>query len=143
MIKLRIKLRAIFSLAVLSVVFLGSFGFFSDAWAICTNKCESGYNACLAFCDSRNITGSKKWFKCGMQCDKYWILSGTNPQSIGRGDPTNPTKKPGPVQVKPPTAVSPPTTPPKKTGSGQVQNPPNSIGKSDPPPPPQLRSKKN
>jgi hypothetical protein len=140
MIKLKVRLPVVFSLAILSVVFLGSFGLFSEAWAICTNQCVTGYGNCLNWCVAHNKTVNSRG-KCEDQCHTYWVL-GNNPQSIGRGDPTNPTKKPGPVQVKPPTTVSPPTTPPKKTGSGQVQDPPNSIGKSDPPPP-QLRSKKN
>lgn len=50
------------------------------------------------------------------------------------------TKPYRPVRGEP---VSPPRTPPKKTGPGRVDNPPSSVGRPDPSPPPQLRSKQH
>lgn len=138
------KLRTVLVLAVLTVAFFAPFGFFSDAWADinCNSVCEAGHLKCQEYCDSHNTISGAKWHKCLNQCDRYWY-SGKNPQSIGHGDPTNPPKRVGPGQVKPPTTVKPPRTPPRMTGPGQVGNAPTSVGHPDPSPPPQLRSKRN
>jgi len=107
--KLRISL-----LVILSVASLVSFSF--TAWAICTNRCVTGWNDCNAWCDAHcddahcSGTANAKaasLSKCRNICEAYWN-SGKNPQSsqIGLGDPTNPPQKIGPGRVKnPPTSV--------------------------------------
>jgi hypothetical protein len=126
MMILRIKLPAALSLAVLSFAFLGSFGLFTEAWAIenCDKVCESGHTKCNIFCDSNNNIGGEKWKKCLAQCDKYWY-SGKNPQSIGRPNPPNP--------------------PPRKVDPGKLKNPPTTVSNPNAPtkPPAQIRSKQN
>src|SRR5664279_1500961 len=86
--KSRIKLPGVLPLAVLSAVFLGSFG--SDAWAICSNKCQTGWNACNAWCGDHNQT-TNSLTKCLFKCAAYYD-SGKNPQSmkIGGLNPTTP-----------------------------------------------------
>ena len=58
MMILRIKLPAVLSLAVLSIAFLGSFGFLNEAKAICTSKCLTGLNACSTWCMAPTKTGA-------------------------------------------------------------------------------------
>jgi hypothetical protein len=118
MTKSRIRLPVALSLTVLSISFLVLFSF-TEAWADCTNACVTGSNACLQWCQANNTT-TKSRTKCEDKCDAYW-QSGKNPQSMRRGDPTNPPKYIGPGQVKPPTANR----------------------KPDPSPPPELRSKRH
>ena len=89
MMKSRIKLPRAFPLLIVSVVFLGSFG--GEAWAICTNKCQSGWDACNAWCADHNKTTNSQ-SKCLLKCAAYWD-SGKNPQSL-TVDPGNPNKPP-------------------------------------------------
>jgi hypothetical protein len=106
------KRPAVLSLVALSFAFLVSFGFFTEARAICTGTCLSGYLACFDWCNDHNKT-LKSRMKCAAQCEAYWN-SGKNPQSIGRSDPSNPPPKTGPVQVEnPPTTVGPPAREPR------------------------------
>lgn len=143
------KLPVVLSLVALSFVFLVSFGAFTEAWAIwkCDSVCTDGHHKCVKFCNDHNIWGSKKYWKCAAQCDKYWY-SGDNPQSIGRPNPPppctgirctlrnphppttvgRPTRKPRPVKPVNPVGVSNPnktTNAPvillrkNKSGSGQ------------------------
>jgi hypothetical protein len=130
MIKLRTnKLPAVLSLAVLSVAYLVSFGFFNEANAICTNACQTGMHACLDWCNAHNKTNRSQAI-CSFKCADYW-LSGKNPQSIGRSDPVNPTDGITPPRLKnPPTTVSDPT-PPSRRPVGPVQ-PVKPVGVSNP-----------
>jgi hypothetical protein len=97
MMKSRIKLP-ILSLAFLLIAFLSSFGLSSEAWAICNNKCQKGWDACNAWCADHNKTTNSQT-KCLLKCASYWD-SGKNPQSIGPSDPSN--ARPGQSQVNPP-----------------------------------------
>jgi hypothetical protein len=122
---IKTKLPAVLSLVALSFAFLGSFGLFTEAWAIenCNNVCESGHTKCNIFCDSNNNIGGEKWKKCLAQCDKYWY-SGKNPQSIGRSDPH-------------------PSEPPRKVDPGKLKTPPTTVSNPNSPQPPlQIREKK-
>ena len=107
------KPLAVLSLATLSFAFLGSFGFLNEAKAICTNKCQTGLNACSTWCLEHNKTGASI-LKCNEKCGDYWN-SGRNPQSIGRPGPPNPSGPPRKVDPgklkKPPTTVSNPNAP--------------------------------
>ena len=122
MTKLRIKLPAVLLLATLSFAFLVSFGFLNEAKAICTNKCQTGYLACLDYCSAHNANFTPGLAKCANRCQKYWD-SGKNPQSIGR---------PGP-----------PNSPPRKVNPGKLKNPPTTVSNpnSPTPPPPQIRER--
>jgi hypothetical protein len=107
------KWPAALSLVALSFAFLVSFGFLTEALAICTNKCATGYHACQTWCTDHNKTFNSQ-LKCSLACDAYWLDSGKNPQSIGRSDPSNPPPKAGPVRVEnPPTTVGPPAREPR------------------------------
>lgn len=97
MMKSRIKLPVL-SLAVLLIAFLSSFGLSSEAWAICSNKCQKGWDACNSWCADHNKTTNSQT-KCLLKCAAYWD-SGKNPQSIGPSDPSN--ARPGQAQVNPP-----------------------------------------
>jgi len=112
--KFPIKLPAVLLLAALSLAFLGSFGFFNEAKAICKNNCFTGLIACLTWCEQHNKTNKSKGI-CSAKCDAYWD-TGKSSQSIGRPNPTNPSGPPnkgvGPVKLKnPPTTVSNPNSP--------------------------------
>ena len=99
--------------AALASAFVVSFGAFTEAWAICNNKCTTGYHACQDWCTAHNKTFNSQ-LKCSIRCDDYW-LSGKNPQSISvPPHPSNPPDKGvGPGKLKnPPTTVSNPNTPP-------------------------------
>jgi hypothetical protein len=105
----------------------------------CTGSCITGLNACLAWCNSHNKT-NRSQFICTGKCGDYW-LSGKNPQSIGRGDPTKPPNKVGPGRLKnPPTTVAPSPKPPH-AGPTPVQNAPTKEGNPDRSSPPELRSR--
>jgi hypothetical protein len=83
---------------LIAIAFMALSGVCNEAKAICTNKCQTGWTACLDWCSAHNKT-RPKIAKCAMQCEKYWN-SGANPQSIG---PADPRKHPsGPAQVNPP-----------------------------------------
>ena len=71
MTKLRIKLPAVLLLATLSFAFLVSFGFLNEAKAICTNKCQTGYLACLDYCSAHNANFTPGLAKCANRCQKY------------------------------------------------------------------------
>lgn len=105
------KPLAVLLLAALSFAFLVSFGFLTEAWAICNNNCFAGFIACLDWCEHHNKTNKSKGI-CSAKCDAYWD-SGKNPQSIGRTNPPGPPRKGvGPVRLKnPPTTVSNPNSP--------------------------------
>ena len=98
--KSRIKLPVL-SLTVLSIAFLSSFGLTSEAWAICSNKCQTGWNACNAWCSDHNKT-SNSLNKCLFKCAAYWD-SGKNPQSftVGGLGTTAPPPNYVPGQVTP------------------------------------------
>lgn len=102
MMKSRMNLPRVLPLVVLSVVIFGSLG--SEAWAICTNKCQTGWDACNAWCVDHNKTTNSQ-SKCLLGCAVYWD-SGKNPQAL-TVDPGNTTKPPPnyvPKQVIPPVA---------------------------------------
>jgi len=112
MIKLLMaKRRAVLAQAFLSIALIGSFGFFTEAWAICSNKCLDGWEACSNWCDAHNYRLTSK-IKCYNQCAAYWN-SGKNPQSIGRSDPPNPSGPPRIATPVPPTTVGPPAREPR------------------------------
>ena len=110
--KVWVHVPAACSLAILSMAFLGSFGFFNEAKAKCsTNACLSGQASCLGWCDAHNKTPLSQTI-CANKCGDYWH----DGKSIGK-DPTHPSGPPdkgvGPVKLKnPPTTVSNPNTPP-------------------------------
>jgi hypothetical protein len=131
MIKLLMAKRpAVLAQATFSFVFLVLFGFATEAWAICSDRCLAGWQACNVWCEKHNKTANS-WGKCVDACDAYW-LSGKNPQSIGRPDPANPAPPRKVVGPVPPTTVGPPAREPRpvepvkpvgvsnpnKTGSG-------------------------
>lgn len=105
------KPLAVLSLLFLSFAFLISFGFLTEAWAICSNKCVTGWNACYKWCLDHNKHVDSA-IKCQNNCDDYWN-SGKNPQSIGRpNQPNPPPRKVDPGKLKnPPTTVSNPNSP--------------------------------
>jgi len=108
--KFPIKLPAVILLAALSFAFLVSFGFLTEARAICKNNCFTGFIACLTWCEQHNKTNKSKGI-CSAKCDAYWD-SGKNSQSIGRPNPNTPPRKVDPGRLKrPPTTVSNPNAP--------------------------------
>ena len=121
------KLPAALSLAVLSVACLVSFGFFNEAKAICTDKCQTGWLACFNWCHDHNKTPGSR-IKCSAKCDDYWD-SGRNPQSIGRPDPPSPSGPPRIVTPVPPTTVGPPAREPRPIPPVQPVKP---VGVSNP-----------
>jgi hypothetical protein len=112
MTKFQIKLPV--AVSVLTIVLVVSIGFFNEAKAKCTNKCQTGYLACLNWCSANNGNFTPGLGRCSIGCQKYWD-SGKNPQSIGRSDPSyHPPRKVGPGKLKnPPTTVSNPNAPTK------------------------------
>jgi len=109
MIKSHIRFPVAFSQAVLSIGFLASFGFFTEAGAACSSQaCVDGWGACVNWCTAHNKT-NKSQGQCIHQCDVYWGQTAT----IGRPDP-NPTHGPaGPARANPPTTVGQPTPKPR------------------------------
>ena len=111
MIKFQIRLPVVLSLAVLSIAFLVSFGFLTEAWAKCsTDACLTGYGNCLGWCSTHNKT-SQSDGACSIKCGDYW----RDGRSLQR-DPSNPSGPPrkvvGPGKLKnPPTTVSNPNAP--------------------------------
>jgi hypothetical protein len=85
---------------LMAIAFIAFSGVFNQASALqnCTGKCETGYQACTAWCNTHNKTVASRT-TCDIRCGDYW-LSGKNPQSIGPADPRN--SPPGPAQVNPP-----------------------------------------
>ena len=59
MTKFGIKFPVVCSLAALSFAFLGSFGAFTEAWAIwkCDTVCQAGRDKCMKSCDTHNTYG--------------------------------------------------------------------------------------
>jgi hypothetical protein len=134
MTKYRIRLLVVLSLAVLTVAFVVPWSS-TQADINCTGKCITGYNACIDWCNKHNKT-DKSQLECSLKCDDYWH-SGKNPQSIGRGDPTNPPQKIGPGRVKnPPTSVGglPNPTPGKGPQEGKGRGGISGLPKSNPTP---------
>lgn len=68
-----------------AVAFLVSFSLVAESLPNCTGACVTGFNKCTAWCEKHNKT-TKSYMECFSNCIDYWH-SGTNPQSIGRGDP--------------------------------------------------------
>ena len=84
--------------ALIAIAFVALSGVCNEAKAICTNKCQKGWDACNAWCAEHNKTTASQT-KCALKCAAYWD-SGKNPQSIGPSDPSN--ARSGPAQVNPP-----------------------------------------
>jgi hypothetical protein len=103
------------SAAILAIAFLVSFGFFTEAKAICNSTaCLNGYTSCLLWCENHNKTNHSKGV-CSVNCGDYWH----DGASLEHGNPSNPSGPPryvGPGRVKnPPTTVSNPTPPSQGT----------------------------
>ena len=75
---------------LVAIAFLGMFGG-EAAWALCTKKCQTGWDACNNWCADHNKTTNSQ-SKCLLKCAAYWD-SGRNPQSLTI-DPGNPNKPP-------------------------------------------------
>jgi hypothetical protein len=95
MTNLRIKV------ALIAIAFIALSGAFNQARAYpnCTNKCETGHQACVDWCNAHNKTLHSR-LQCIGNCGDYWH-NGKNPQSIGPSDPRN-SPPSGPAQVNPP-----------------------------------------
>jgi hypothetical protein len=122
MIKFRIRLPVVLSLAILSIAFVISWGFFNEATAKCsTDKCLGGYASCLGWCSAHNKT-PKSDGACSVKCGDYWH----DGASIGR-DPTNPSG------------------PPRKVDPGKLKNPPTTVSNPNTPTqsPPQIRERQH
>jgi hypothetical protein len=121
----RVKVSTACSWAILSVAFIGVFGFFNDAKAICsTTACWNGLSNCFAYCDAHNKTPKSQTI-CANKCGDYW----QNGASIGR-DPSNPSGPPRvsvgqvpPTTVSPPTHRAPPVNPVKPVSVSDPSNP--------------------
>ncbi len=110
MTKFHIQLPTPFAGAVLSMAFLASFSFFSEAKAKCsTDACLTGYGNCLGWCSTHNKT-AKSDGACSVKCGDYWH-DGATLRQPNPPDPTHGTVGPG--QVNPPTTVSAPNPPPR------------------------------
>jgi hypothetical protein len=108
MTKSRNQLPLVFSRAVLSIAFLGSLSFFTEAKAKCsTDACLTGYGNCLGWCSTHNKT-AKSDGACSVKCGDYWH----DGASLRQPNPPNPSQGTvGPGRVNPPTSVSDPTPP--------------------------------
>jgi hypothetical protein len=100
------KTLGIKSLAALVCISLGSLVVSTDAWAICSNKCQTGWDTCNTWCADHNKKTSSL-NACLFRCANYWD-SGKNPQSL-TVDPSTPTPPPNyvPGHVTPPTTKQP------------------------------------
>jgi hypothetical protein len=130
MIKFRNQVR-LFSPAALSIACLVSFGFITEAKALCnSDSCFNGYIACLAWCEGHNKTNHSKGV-CSVKCGDYWH----DGASLTHANPPNPSGPPrviGPGRLKdPPTTVSDPT-PPRRPVTTVNPVAPKPVGASNP-----------